>query len=416
MSGVADDPSHMTSARRIDNKSDLARIHERGEGYVLYPFGRKLHSARCTSVPRMALNPNEPHWFAPDEDSARAYQRGRLASYRNAEPFERVGCCEVLIPADVLVHRDRGSSPVSGAPRDSSGDSGERRLWISLGRETGQAVELWTTRRTPFETDQSAQQKAMIRALAPRLQQLRCGEDDRLHGTFTSDEVQSRQPDAENITFFNFGSAPFVGASRALGFERSYEAAPHPPVSLEAPARYHHTWEVVPFDAPFRHWVERDTVAVWQDLPIDLGADLGLAAWRAVRENAVDVEVLGRLTAEDYFGITVTLTVPSGHQPSIVKSVKGLVDGPLAGLQRADTLAPDVMTTLIGRRWGRPMEQTTLAALVAARNPQPILPRPPFNRNGLDPCDELCVAGIARVATGGDRTAISGHVFRVTSR
>jgi hypothetical protein len=364
----------------------------------------------------MALNPKEPRWFASDEDNARAYQRDRFASYRNAQPFECVGCCEDLVPADVLVSRDGGSSPISAASgSDPTGDSGEGRLWISLARGKG-ALELWTIRRTPFETDQSAQQKAMVRELAPRLQQLRCGENDRLHGIFTSDEVRSRQPDAENIAFFNFGSAPFAGASRTLGFERSYQGAPPSPISLEAPARHHHSWELVPFDAPFSHWVERDSVASWKNLPIELQAELGLAAWRAVRENAVNIDVLGQLTAEDYFGITVTLTVPTRHQQSIVKSIKGLVDGPLAGFQRADTVAPEVMTRLIGRRWGRPMERATLAALVAAHDPPPVLPRPPFNKNGLDPCDELCVAGIARVVPGGDRATISGQVFRVASR
>jgi hypothetical protein len=181
---------------------------------------------------------------------------------------------------------------------------------------------------------------------------------------------------------------------------------------------------VVPKDASFGHWVERDTVAVWERLPIDLDGELGLAAWRAMRENAVDV--LGALTGDEYFGITVTLTVPTNSTPSVVTCVKGLVDGPLAGLQRADSLPPDVVTTLIGRRWGRPMDATTLTTLVAAHEPQPILPRAPFNRNGLDPCDELCVAGIARVASGADHATISGRgadhatisgrVFRVAPR
>ncbi len=80
------------------------------------------------------------------------------------------------------------------------------------------------------------------------------------------------------------------------------------------------------------------------------------------------------------------------------------------------TLPADVMTKLLGRRWGRPMEETTLAALVAADDPPPVLPRPPFNRNGLDPCDELCVAGFARVVPGGDRVTFSGQVLRAASR
>src|SRR5271155_5698171 len=98
----------------------------------------------------------------------------------------------------------------------------------------------------------------------------------------------------------------------------------------------------------------------------------------------------------DRYGIDVTLAAPHGKTLSIVKAVKGLVDGPLAGLQRADHLEPDIVTRLLGRHWGRPIDESTLLGLVSPAAPGPLLPRGPFNKNGLDPCDEFCVAGIGR--------------------
>lgn len=110
----------------------------------------------------------------------------------------------------------------------------------------------------------------MVRELAPLVGSLRCDSHERLHGVFISDETSSNQPDAENIAFYNFGSAPFTGANSVLAFERSYAEAPRPPRPLAAPARYYHVWSVVPENAPFEHWIEDDVVASWKAVPFDL--------------------------------------------------------------------------------------------------------------------------------------------------
>lgn len=256
----------------------------------------------------------------------------------------------------------------------------------------------------------------MVRELAPLVGSLRCDSHERLHGFFISDEMTSKQPDAENIAFYNFGSAPFTGADSVLAFERSYAEAPRPPRPLAARARYYHVWSVVPKSAPFERWIEGDVVATWEEVPFDLTGDLGLAAWRALREHPERVTVVSGLGMSDRYGIDVTLAAPHGREPSIVKAVKGLVDGPLAGLQRADHLEPDVVSRLLGRRWGRPIDASTLLSLASAAAPRPLLPRAPFNKNGLDPCDEFCVAGIARVVATGGPAVLTGKVFRVAPR
>jgi hypothetical protein len=341
----------MGTAGKITDRQDLADIHERRVGFVLYPFGRKLHSASGPTVPGMTLNPREPRWFAPDVAAAREYQADRLARNPNARPFERVRCCASSVPDNAVVGAAGAHLPSPPSLTTTRGflqnGSGEGRLWLS--RTQSRSVELWTTRRTPFETDQSAQQKAMVRELAPLVGSLRCDSHERLHGVLISDETTSRQPDAENIAFYNFGSAPFGGADSVLAFERSYAEAPPPPRPLEAPVRYYHVWSVVPENAPFAHWIEGEVVATWKEVQFDLTGDLGLAAWRALREHPERVSVVSELGMSDRYGIDVTLSAPHGSQPSIVKAVKGLVDGPLAGLQRADHLESDVVSRLLGR-------------------------------------------------------------------
>ncbi len=219
---------HMATARKITDSQDLVDIHKRGLGFVLYPFGRKLHSASCPTVPGMALNPNEPRWFAPDLVVAQKYQADRLARHPNAQPYERPRCCASLVPDDAVVDAtgaDRPSPPTRTTTEDGPG---EGLLWTS--RTQSRSVELWTTRRTPFETNQSAQQKAMVRELVQLAGSLHCDSHERLHGVFISDETSSRQPDAENIVFYNFGSAPVywcrLGARVRARLLRSAAAAP----------------------------------------------------------------------------------------------------------------------------------------------------------------------------------------------
>ncbi len=151
-------------------------------------------------------------------------------------------------------------------------------------------------------------------------------------------------------------------------------------------------------------------------MPFDLTGDLGLAAWRALREHPERVTVASRLGMSDRYGIDVTLAAPHGKKPSIVKAVKGLVDGSLAGLQRADHLDPDVVSRLLGRHWGPPTAESPRRGHDSAAAPPPLLLRGPFNKNGLDPCDEFCVAGIGRVVATGGPAVLTGKVFRMAPR
>src|SRR3954452_920336 len=107
----------MSHARRIESRDELGEIHRDGQGYVFYPFGRKVHRAQCMTVPRMALNPKEARWFAPSDEAARAYQLERLAANPTARRFETVRCCGVFIPAHAIVTGEDTSTVPLPSPR-----------------------------------------------------------------------------------------------------------------------------------------------------------------------------------------------------------------------------------------------------------------------------------------------------------
>jgi hypothetical protein len=135
-----------------------------------------------------------------------------------------------------------------------------------------------------------------------------------------------------------------------------------------------------------------------------------------MREHPDRIQAAGVLSAADAFGVEVTLSLPAGARRSVVKDLKPLVDGPLAGLQRADAVAPEIVAKLLGRAWGRTMDEQTLLRLISARRPEVVFPRAPLNRNGLDPCDENCVAGLVRLVTQGTVASITGSVFKVQAK
>src|SRR5205814_992775 len=131
---------HMAISRKITDRQDLADIHQRGVGFVLYPFGRKLHAASCPTIPGMALNPKEPRWFAPEAVAARKYQADRLGRYPNAQPFERVRCCASLVPDDAVIDTTRTDRP-SPPPRKTT-EPCKMGVWARTALDESHAIAL----------------------------------------------------------------------------------------------------------------------------------------------------------------------------------------------------------------------------------------------------------------------------------
>lgn len=423
--------------RRIVDPAELESLLRDGVGYVFSPVSRTVHVAGCGRVGSGA-SPSEPKIFAADDDSALAYQASRLRDYPNAQPFKPARCCQTAIDARLcevpphaapFVATDEPTTAArAGLTADRPSGKADADLAVSPEgewclRDPGAgdaAVELWTTRRLPFTTDQTAGQKEMVGRVASAIRALRTSAPGkRLSGLFTSDDRASRQPDAENITFYNFGDEPFRSIPPTLSFERSYATAPEPPIRLRQLPRYYHRWAIEPARAPWATWAVGEPIAEWTDidLPATSTDDLGIRAWLAVRTSPAFVNVFASLSGHDAYAVWVTWAVADPGRVRLASAVKGLVDGPVAALQRADDLPDAVIDRMLRRRWPVVMTRERLLGLVRAHEPSTVLPRAPFNRNGLEPCDENCVAGQVDVTRADDgRDTVHGLIVRVAVR
>lgn len=197
----------------------------------------------------------------------------------------------------------------NGTVTSRSGRAHDYRLAAS-----DEAVELWTTQRLPFETEQSASEKTMVSEVGAALRELSLPEDRILAGSFISDDTTGTQPDAENICFYNFRAASgFQGARTDLRFERSYDRAPQAPDGLDAP--YFHCWRGVPPEAPLVHWraASKEPFASWSQVHCTVveGEKAGRHIWLAMRREAAACQANpGTATEATHFVIDLALEVP----------------------------------------------------------------------------------------------------------
>lgn len=214
--------------RRIVDPAQLQSLLRDGVGYVFTPVNHTVHVAGCRRAGRGASR-SEPKFFAADDDSGLIYQERRLRDYPNAQPFRPARCCQTAIDArlcEVPTHAEpsMADEPTTATParltadRPSGKADGDPAVspegeWCLRGPGAEDAaVELWTIRRLPFTTDQTAGQKEMVGRVALAIRALpTSAPGKRVSGLFTSDDRASRQPEAENITFYNFGEEPFRG-------------------------------------------------------------------------------------------------------------------------------------------------------------------------------------------------------------
>lgn len=265
------------------------------------------------------------------------------------------------------------------------------------------SVALWTQRRLPFDTDQTPEQKAMVRAVADVVARWNLGPSDEVHGLFASGNRAKPQPDAENITFYNWrggGRSPFSGPA-TLRFERSYSPPPPPTGSESTQYPYFHEWSLG--REGWTSWEVDGVLAEWDKVPVDVafGDDAGRHVWRGLVEKPEAVRIDASGLFAGMFAIEVIVTVAGGTRGSAVDALKGGVDGSIAAFQRLSPSTPRAEDILrkhaAWARWRRPMPAERFARLAGAGVGQALFSGSPFNLNGLNPCDDRCVAGTVQV-------------------
>ena len=124
-------------------------------------------------------------------------------------------------------------------------------------------VELWSTRRLPFEPKGEA--LAMRQDLRAALRRLDAARGEVLHAVYAS--AEDGFADVENVLLYNVGASALARAGRAgVRFERS-RAVPAP-VGTSLAARHHHRYALRPPSAGSDCWRRGATLAAWHHLPI----------------------------------------------------------------------------------------------------------------------------------------------------
>jgi hypothetical protein len=277
----------------------------------------------------------------------------------------------------------------------------------------------------PFATDQDPGQKAMVRRVIRELATVP-GRGAAVEAIFTSTDRRARQPDAENITLYNFigaGPSPFTPRPSIVRFERSFAAPFACSVSLAVTAPFHHSWSSVDAAADFRHWAvdsAQGSEVEWGPVPLrDPGAEVaGRELWLAIKRSHTTVRPIGRVVpATGPFAVRVTLRTAAPLDPVAV--IKACVDGPIAALQCFEDrhTAAAVLGRLAAKGYWRGLASMPELTELSLEGPA-LFAAGPFNGNGLNPADGRCVAGEIRVEIDPAATTprLTGQVVRVVAR
>jgi hypothetical protein len=317
-----------------------------------------------------------------------------------------------------------------GADRSDRVIVGADFAWVLAGPAPGDpAVRLWAARRMSFESEQSREQRALVVLVAPQIRALEADEGDRLHGRFVSSDRRGRQPDAENVTFYNWRrgdghGTPFVVAPHALSFERSYSPSPPCPHAPSATLPYFTEWSIRQQGADDGSWERGDQLASWTAAcPIVAGDEAGRYVWRAIGADRSLVTVEHAGAFDGLFGLDIHVSLPPGATFRAAEAVKGCVDGVIASFQRFPEPLTDAARAVVRKhagwaQWRPPLTETEFEALVTREPEKRLFDGAPFNGNGLDPCDDRCVCGTVTATSNAvaERPTIAGRIYAVGER
>ena len=278
-------------------------------------------------------------------------------------------------------------------------------------------VELWSSRRLPFEP--KGWLKQVRSELRDAIRTLPVQPHEVLQATYTSSE--DAFVDVENVLFYNVGTGCFAEASRSgLRFERVFAQPPAPPRQLNGTNLHHHRYEPGTPGQGFRHWVRRNTLASWAMPSIPLRPQPSAAlVWLAMKDS-------GRITTDrkrgsaDCFGMTVRVHAPRSQALNLTAVVKPLLDGIIAGLHSHDgSLIDGVATRLATKLATDP--KTIKRALMDTRND--VLGKRRLVHTWRDsvqwnPADDQLVAAEVLIDTVADgrHWVVSGELYEVEGR
>ncbi|MDB5075827.1 MAG: hypothetical protein JWO42_2006, partial [Chloroflexi bacterium] len=165
-------------------------------------------------------------------------------------------------------------------------------------------VEAWSSQRLPFEP------KGWLADFRNDLRQtvrtLRIGPSRILHAVYASNDPT--RCDAENILFYNIGSAAFSSVdTQGVRFERAFDC-PEPPSPTD-PSTHYVAYAIGRAGDSFIYWTERRTLAAWSDLAISpfTSSLRPASAWYWLKTGRLhQLDHLNLIPSQ--YGLSITLT------------------------------------------------------------------------------------------------------------
>lgn len=275
------------------------------------------------------------------------------------------------------------------------------------------SLELWATRRLPFEP--VGELKFMREELRERLRGLRSDEGCVLHAVYAS--ANRELVDVENVLIFNVGAACLTAATAwGLRFERGFQLpSPRPAFGFE-PTHYHR-YSLAAADGDVGLWRRGVVWASWDAVAVP---PLGEATkvhklWLQLRPGARSHGAPGRMVP---FGVRMHVVAPGNASARPAAFVKPLLDAAICALHsyRGDSVQlNDASTRIAALTASTPqiIEDLLISDSVAVLGPRRTVS--PY-RQGIkwDPADDLCLAAEVLVSRGqASDWRVTGEVFEL---
>ncbi|TVZ03748.1 hypothetical protein EAS64_14880 [Trebonia kvetii] len=394
-------------ARKVASDSELREIAAAGAGFIIDPFNRRWHAAACPRVAVMTVG--QAKWHVGTAAAREAFLEQRLARYPAAQPVLPCPSCGEDAP---------GPRALPGILSPSAGSGAGAQLRDPCMRRSASGFGVWADEYVRNDSAAGSSAGLLRRVIVGEIRSLPAPAGRVLHASYGG----QRRPgtDVENLLFNNIDQtlALFGGpGSAGIRFEDLGPAVPPAPDGTPRHSCYRYC--LAPRGAGFTAVQQGPLICRIPEIPVlDGPARLAARIWLAARRARP--QPAGVPAEHGSFLLKVIV-----HQLDPAQSIKAIIDGVTAAMQRDDpgrvTEAVSRLSVLLN---ADPDELLALATAPGA--PLGTRSRPgPASRQSLftldssaqvrvTPDDDRCIAAEVTTTVNHGPTRLSAEVYTAT--
>lgn len=223
-----------------------------------------------------------------------------------------------------------------------------RNYYIKESSGEDNSVELWSTKRLPFEP--SGWLLEMRNSLFSEIKKLNIKNDSALYAIYSSKEKGFF--DVENVLFYNVGAGAFKEiCQNDLVFERTEKSPPEISQELLKSPNHYQGYFIMNKDQLSPFWKKRQTIASWSNVPcpplkVSTKAE---KIWEVMKK--VDIQ-LKRPQSVKRFGMSVDIKAPEGTKTNLSSLVKPLLDGIISSFHSHEVIKSNETVDILSNRIG----------------------------------------------------------------